>query len=107
MTDEADMPSGQEARHLGGHLWLVRPKTNAGRRLTPIPNELAEELREYIDRHGLNQNGLVFHRDSGAPYGPLVEGRAWAEALKRSGLPHMRVHSARHTAAHVRAGSRG
>jgi len=43
--------------------------------------------------------GLVFTQDSGAPYGPRQVQKAFKAILSIAGLPDMRFHDLRHTAA--------
>lgn len=95
-----DLPNGMQARHLAGKLWLTEPKTAAGRRTIPLPKVLARELLEYMRANNRTQpDQLVFVRPDGRPIGPDAERYVWRKALERAGLPHVHVHSARHTAA--------
>ena len=62
------------------------PKTEKGRRAIPLPEALADQLLAYIERHGVNGDGLVFHDDEGLPLTGSVERRRWYRALDRVGL---------------------
>ena len=67
-----------------------------------MPEALADQLLAYIERHGVNGDGLVFHDDEGLPLTGCVERRRWYRALDRVGLGHEYVpHSARHTTATI------
>jgi site-specific recombinase XerD len=44
-------------------------------------------------------HSLVFAQPNGRPIDPRRDWDDWAELLKAAGLPHHRVHAARHTAA--------
>ena len=96
-----DIPSSLGARHVTGKAYLVPPKTNAGRRVIPLPESLAVELGRYIKGTGrTNSDDLVFVQADGTPLNRMIETRAWKKALNRVGLPDDYVpHSARHTAA--------
>lgn len=101
VPSRAELPAGVEARYLAPYTWLTRPKTKAGRRLVPLPADLARELIGYIAATGGRKpDELVFRQKrNGRPLRADVERIAWDKALERAGLPHVRVHSARHTAA--------
>lgn len=98
VKDASDLPIGSDARHVEGSMWLTRPKSKAGRRIVPLPADIADELRAYMDANPPAANGLVFHRD-GHPITPQQHRDWWLAALKHAGLPRVKVHSARHTAA--------
>ncbi len=97
-----DLPKGVECSPLGNGMYRTRPKTEKGRRAIPLPEALAAQLLAYIERHGVNGDGLVFHDDRGLPLTGCVERRRWYRALDRIGLGHDYVpHSARHTTATI------
>lgn len=99
-VSEETLPADVEARHLSGGAWLTRPKTKAGRRLVPLPADLARELAGYIaSKGGVGPDDLILSHPDGRPIRPDSQQKAWARALERAGLPHVRFHSARHTAA--------
>ena len=96
------LPKGVECTPLGNGMYRTRPKTEKGRRAIPLPEALADQLLAYIERHGVNGDGLVFHDDRGLPPTGCVERRRWYRALDRVGLGHEYVpHSARHTTATI------
>ena len=93
---------GVECVPLGNGMYHTRPKTEKGRRLIPLPDGLARQLLDYVNRHGVNADGLVFHYDDGRPLTSNVERARWRKALDRTGLDHGYVpHSARHTTATI------
>ena len=95
----SDIPADLGARLIAGKAWLVPPKTARGRRLIPLPDSLASELKCYMGAHALS-HGLVFSQADGSPLNRMIETRAWKAALERAELPNDFVpHSARHTAA--------
>lgn len=91
------IPAGYEARQVHGGLHLVRPKTRAGWRVIPLVDPFASVLERYQVAHP--SEGLVFVEDDGDPIDPRDDGARWAGLLERAGIPHVRQHGARHTAA--------
>lgn len=89
------IPAGYRARHLGGRMWLTRPKTRKGQRLIPLP----ADLESYMDSAGIPDDQPVFRSGRGNPICKDTLHHAWRRALDRAGLPHVSIHSARHTAA--------
>lgn len=69
------LPKGVECTPLGNGMYRTRPKTEKGRRAIPLPEALADQLLAYIERHGVNGDGLVFHDDEGLPLTGSVERR--------------------------------
>ena len=98
---ELDVPPWFQVRRLDGGLCLTRPKTASGTRLVPISDALVAYLhRQAQQSRGLpNPHGLVFHREDGRPVDPSQDSAAWHAALKAAGLPPVKHHVARHTAA--------
>lgn len=86
----------QDARYRGSgpRLALNPPKTSAGRRTAPLAGFAAREL-DALPRDAV----YVFHRHNGKPLNPSTVQRAFDAAVARAGLPKMRVHDCRHTAA--------
>lgn len=62
VKDARDIPSSLGARHVMGKAYLVPPKTNAGRRVIPLPESLAAELGLYIKGTG-SMPGVATMRD--------------------------------------------
>ena len=89
------LPKGVECTPLGNGMYRTRPKTEKGRRAIPLPEALADQLLAYIERHGVNGDGLVFHDDEGLPLTGSVERRRWYRALDRHHGPQQGQHDER------------
>lgn len=85
--------------HLEAHegLWLLPPKTVGSHRRVALPPALAAALREHLQV--VSPERFVFEAAPGVPVDPRADLEAWYAALQEEGLPRMRLHSARHTAA--------
>lgn len=108
-------PRHLEFRSVTDGLRLSRPKSRAGRRIIRLVPPLRDviELRVHEASSEPNPHGLVWTADpkkskggahallplDGSPIDPSRDNRAWHEALKRSGVPDVRLHDARHTTA--------
>ncbi len=86
------------------------PKTRAGARVVALDRETTATLVAWRKRQaeerllvgaGWQDHGLVFVDQLGVPPHPETITRWWREAVARSGLPTIRLHDARHTAATV------
>jgi len=86
------------------------PKTDESKRIITIPQRLASGLAEYKlshDEHGTlkksrglwQENNLVFSSIVGTPLWDRNIKRILRDALKKAGLPDMRFHDLRHSAA--------
>jgi integrase len=117
---EAKKPCGRRAdhckqRHSGG-LFVSTPKSDAGKRDLSLPSQLVAVLRRHKQdqmriraEEGPRWRGftaasgetldLVFCQRSGNAYQASKDWQAWKAFLKKSGVPAVRVHDARHTAA--------
>ena len=61
-------------------------------------NEQVQQAEEKLRLGpGYTDQGLVFCRVNGAPIDPSTLDRAFSQALKRAGLPAIRLHDTRHT----------
>lgn len=83
---------------LGGMFYLVPVKAAGSARFVPLP----DGLWSYLTAVEPGVGGLLFHR-GGTPINYADLWRHWRKALDRVGLPHVRQHSARHTAASILA----
>ncbi len=87
---------------LNGRLWIGEPKTRRARRRVDLPAVAVAALRDH--REGMTTegrpDGLVFCDTLGGPLrkSNLVR-RSFLPLLKRAGLPAIRFHDLRHTAA--------
>ncbi|WP_100472624.1 tyrosine-type recombinase/integrase [Mycobacteroides abscessus] len=84
------------------------PKTEAGRRELPIPDELLPLVRRARKRSREEQmaagskwvgQGHVISDECGRPYHPDTLYKYWERILKDAKLPHVRLHDARHSCA--------
>jgi integrase len=82
------------------------PKTDASKRIIPIPEDITIELRHHKARQaqerllfgaGYQDHDLVFAEPDGRPIDPRTFTRRFARLLQRAGLPHIRFHDGRHT----------
>ena len=84
------------------------PKTKRGRRTIKLGNEILKLLRTYkenqdaqksITGSSWKENGLVFPSLVGTPSNPSNLRKDFLQVLDRAGLPRIRFHDLRHTAA--------
>ncbi len=84
------------------------PKTRAGARVVSLDRDTVNALAAWRRRQaeerlavgpGWQDHGLVFVDQVGVPPHPETMTRWWREAVARAGLPAIRLHDARHTAA--------
>jgi integrase len=94
-------PADWEHRHIVGGLYWSRPKSEAGKRLVPMPDPLRKilELRQRASVLEDNPHGLVWTQPNGRPLDPRADNEAWHAVLKLAGVPDARLHDARHTTA--------
>ncbi|MCZ2837183.1 tyrosine-type recombinase/integrase [Modestobacter sp. VKM Ac-2985] len=99
-------------RQAGRGLVLVEPKSMRSRRTVAMPTELTAQLRarrtEQLEerlaagsawRGGGPLGELVWTQADGAPIDPRADWAAWRKLCDRAGVPRLRLHDARHTAA--------
>jgi len=102
---DLDVRPGFEYRHLDGNLCLQRPKTKGSTRVIPLPPMLVVALKERRAlyeaerRHYAKDHGLVWAREDGRPIDGRVDWAQWSAMLEAVSISHMRLHTARHTAA--------
>lgn len=91
-----------------GGVTTAAPKTESSKRVLPMPDELTAALRRARRRQNEAKlqmgsswpnSGLVVVDDLGNPPYPTTLTVAWATALENAGLPHVRLHDARHSCA--------
>jgi integrase len=79
---------------------LSEPKTPRSRRRVPIDRDTASALREHRGRQVVvPTSGLIFTRWDGSPLDPDTVTTAFRTAARTAGLPRIRLHDLRHTAA--------
>lgn len=95
-----DYPHGQEIIQVRGALHLLRPKSRKGWREIPLAPILADMLKVYKKENAKpHDHDLVFLRDDATPLPPRQDAELWKQALVKAKLPHVPLHSARHTTA--------
>lgn len=85
-----------------GHALESVPKTNAGRRTVPLDSNLVELLRAHAASQKvarISGDDHVFTDELGRPWHPDYFTDRFAELVAVSGLPKIRLHDTRHTAA--------
>jgi integrase len=83
---------------IGGRTVFGEPKTARGRRTIALPRVAVSVLEEYRQATG-NMEGLVFRTSTGRPISQRNLTRHFHASLAAAGLPRMRFHDLRHTAA--------
>ena len=98
----------QVQRVTGQGMVFMSPKTNAGRRTIPLGVETLRILREHrtkqhheraTSENRWQENDLIFPSSVGTPQSPSNLLQAFKSILKHAGLPIIRFHDLRHTAA--------
>lgn len=108
----AVIPARYEHRHIHGTYHLMRPKTEAGRRIVPLSPPAIAALTAWKQVAPDNPWGLVFpdrdgrHGQGGAPIprSSIADREAWYALQRAAGVSRddgslWKVHEARHTAA--------
>jgi integrase len=106
--EDVDLQRGTvQVRHqlqeVSGRLALVEPKTARSRRLVVLPALAVMALLEHRERmraEGKPPDGFVFTAPEGGPLRKSnLRRRSFEPLLQRAGLPRIRFHDLRHTAA--------
>lgn len=92
------IPKHVEKRHMGGNLYLLRPKSRAGWREIPLPDALREMFARYFAANDFAPTDLIFTRDGGA-WDSKADNQRWLDTLEAAGVPRVTLHEARHTTA--------
>lgn len=91
-----NVPRNYRTRHVQGGLYLVRPKSESGRRLIPLMGLLEAIIDRQLEKH---PTGLLFTRPDGSPHDPDQHSREWRELFEGAGIDkRIRLHDLRHTA---------
>jgi len=105
-TCGAHRPSACPQRR--GGLGFAEPKSQAGRRTIYLPGPLIEELAAHRRKQATERLAagslwvnldLVFADPLGGPIDTKADWCQWRDLLREAGVPHRRLHDARHTAA--------
>jgi integrase len=112
--EDIDLPAGllrvrrALQRQRGGGLVFTAPKTARSKRTIPLPGQLVHALEDHQARQdkervaaGLLWRGspYVFTTPVGTPIDPRNDYREFKKLLGKAGLPSVRLHDLRHTAA--------
>jgi integrase len=106
--DRAEVRVIRSLQRVGGKLELCDTKTPKGRRTIPLPAYAVRALRVHRARQieerlangpAWQDNGLVFTGRHGTPLEPITLHRDFKSVLKKAGLPSIRFHNLRHSAA--------
>jgi integrase len=84
--------------YMNGRIIEGEPKTAGSRRTIAMPDYTSQALENYQKATG-NKEGLVYRTSSGRPVSGRNVTRHFHSALEKAGLPRMRFHDLRHTAA--------
>jgi integrase len=106
--DECLLWVRENAPQIGGKVVLGRPKTKAGVRPVSLDAGTVEALRRHRKRQlaerlawgkAYEDNDLVFARDDGSMEMPERVSRQFKQLARQAGLPPIKLHGGRHTAA--------
>lgn len=100
----------QQLQRIGKNLVQGPEKTAAGRRLLPLIGPLRDGLlemyarrnaraRENLAARAAGDRSLIFLSSTGTPIDPKNFVRAFHEISRKAGLPYIKLHHTRHTAA--------
>lgn len=78
---------------------LTEPKTDAGRRVVPLPGSVAAELRRHLEAVGpADPDAFLFTGEKGGPLRRCVWQKEWNLARTATGSAGLRYHDLRHSA---------
>lgn len=98
--EDAVLKVRQQVTQTRGGLTVSEPKTKAGRRIILLPRLAVQALKQHQDQQGRPTEGLIFHTSKGtAIYRTNFYKRSWYPVLDRAGIPRIRLHDLRHSAA--------
>jgi integrase len=87
-----------QAQLNGGELILKEPKSDAGRRGVPIPDDLLDELKHHLAEYAEpGESGRVFVGAKGGRLRRQNFRKIWHKALATSGVQPVHFHDLRHT----------
>ena len=103
---EAYLSVTQSLNKINGNMYLREPKTSAGKRRVALSPSLTLVLQHYEAEQkalhaklgqSLRDDDYVFCHIDRSPFDPSTVSHAFADILKRAGLPPMPLHGLRHT----------
>ena len=106
--EQAELRITQQIVQLGWKTEIGPPKTERGERTVSLDSRTVAVLRHWRDYQVRDrqrwgdawvESGLVFTREDGSPLHPDLATDAFARIAKHTGLPPIRLHDLRHTAA--------
>ena len=98
----------RQLQRLKEGIGFTEPKSDAGKRTIVLGKAMMEKLRKHIEIQDLEKSlagsrwqefDLIFSSTIGTPFEPRNLFRIYKELLKQAGLPDIRFHDLRHTAA--------
>lgn len=95
------IPTGYDTLHLEDAYHLVRPKTQAGRRIIPMVPWMHDALKQWRKAAPANPHDLVWPGDEGEPMRDHADRDAWRAILKKAKVPAYDLYAARHTTATI------
>lgn len=103
---QIDAPKSFDFTPIEGNICWVPPKTDASRRIAPIPLDLIGPLRQRWVEYQHQQmdpefvdHGLVWADAKGSPLDDRADYWTWRELLDEGGIDPVALHAARNTAA--------
>ena len=93
------VPVGYTARHLVDAYHLVRPKTNAGRRVIPLVPWMTDSLKAWRDLGPQSPYGLVWPDSDGRPLNDVHDRDAWRALCTAAEVGPYDLYACRHTTA--------
>jgi integrase len=98
----------QSQRAAGKGWWFEEPKTHSGKRPLLLDENVLQKLREHLEQQKFQRAlagerwqdyNLIFPSSVGTPGDPANLRNDFLKVLERAGLPKIRFHDLRHTAA--------
>jgi integrase len=108
--DGGELRVAQALQRVNGRLQFVEPKSITSRRTVRLPNTVIRALRSHRVRQleerllapdRWEKSDLVFTTSFGSPLDGRSVTRRFQAALEKAGLPRLRFHDLRHTAASI------
>lgn len=103
-TRDCDRHASTCPARIGGGLVEGQTKSERGERPLSVGTIGAELLRRHRERQqrqmgdAWSGEGYVFCHPDGSPFDPRHDYEAWVRLQQRAGVPHHKLHAARHTA---------